>query len=71
VLETFGRLLTDDRGNSLAEYSIIAVVFALIVAVTLNALSREATSQLSTTQTKITTTASMATPMFPSGQGSP
>jgi Flp pilus assembly pilin Flp len=66
--ESFGRMLSDDRGNSFAEYAIIAVAFAMIVMVTLNSLAREASTQLSSTQLRLTNTASMATPqMIPSG----
>jgi Flp pilus assembly pilin Flp len=66
--ETFTRMLVDDRGNSLAEYAIIAVAFAMIVMVTLNSLAQEASTQLSATQVRLTNTASMAPLMLTAGE---
>ena len=66
--ETFTRMLVDDRGNSFAEYAIIAVAFAMIVMVTLNSLAQEASTQLSATQVRLTNTASMAPLMLTAGE---
>jgi Flp pilus assembly pilin Flp len=55
--ETVARFIRDDRGNAIAEYSLVAGIFFMAVVGGLSAVQTQASSQLVGTQSRLASTA--------------